>query len=384
MVKRANKWIWLATAVMLGPAGCICGPPIDQTWHVTLHEPWNDIIAELVLLGAPGPGMAAVFNGMDSAVEASIAWRSEDPAVKAFFQDPAGRTFTLLPGDGVRINLANLGPRDEPGVVRFTVMVEDDAGTKHQLLQELPTHRSLDGELQAVPTVILVRGDPGHLELVEPSAAALKLGPLMGTLEVKKMEIESKRLDVAGADVHILQAGHAFGRPVLMLHGARFSAETWRERGTIELLAGLGYRVICVDIPGFGQSPKADIDPDTFLGDLIDVLELDRPVVVSPSMSGRVTLPLVTGQPQKVSGWVAVAPVAIGNYQEKLGQVTCPVLAIWGENDHVVPLSEQDLLVESVPNARKVVVQGAGHALYMDDADAFHAALVEFLGGLGD
>ncbi|MBU0616218.1 MAG: hypothetical protein KKI02_00725 [Planctomycetes bacterium] len=39
----------------------------------------------------------------------------------------------------------------------------------------------------------------------------------------------------------------------------------------------------------------------------------------------------------------------------------------------------QRLLAEGAPYARKVVIAGAGHAPYMQDAGTFHAELLKFL-----
>ena len=173
--------------------------------------------------------------------------------------------------------------------------------------------------------------------------------------------------EVSGGRVHYDVEGMEQGNPVVLLHGASFSAETWRQIGTMEVLAQAGFLVYAVDLPGFGKSAAGHGSPRTWLKALLDLLEIDQPVVVSPSMSGRFALPLVTEESQRVSGWVALAPVGILNAKDQLPNITAPVLAIWGEHDRVVPLEQADLLVRSVKQGRKVVIPGGSHAPYMSD-----------------
>ena len=179
--------------------------------------------------------------------------------------------------------------------------------------------------------------------------------------------------------IHALTAGPADGRPVLLLHGAAFRAQTWRDTGTLALLAREGYHAVAIDLPGFGQSPRSPIRPGEFLDKLLAKLDLPRPVIVTPSMSGRFAWPYATRHADKLAGLVAMAPVAIRQYTAQMPRVACPVLAVWGENDRVVPHSDQQLLVQRCPHARKVTIPAAGHAAYMDNAAAFHKALLAFL-----
>lgn len=193
------------------------------------------------------------------------------------------------------------------------------------------------------------------------------------------MSVRERTLMVGGGRVRCLAAGPEGAPVVALLHGASFSAETWRQIGTLEALAER-WQAFAFDLPGFGQSERSSLARERWLKLLLDEAGIASPVLISPSMSGGFALPFITAHPERISGFVAVAPVGIQSYRDRLSRITAPVLAIWGENDRTIPLSDAHLLVRSVPNGRLVVIPNGSHAPYMSDPGRFNQELMQFLG----
>ena len=73
--------------------------------------------------------------------------------------------------------------------------------------------------------------------------------------------------------------------------------------------------------------------------------------------------------------WEPLEPAAAG----RLAEITAPTLIIVGSLDHPHQLDLSRLLAESIPGAREVVVEGAGHLPSMERSREFNAVVLEFL-----
>jgi abhydrolase domain-containing protein 14 len=182
----------------------------------------------------------------------------------------------------------------------------------------------------------------------------------------------------AGASVHVREAGPADGQPVLLLHGQSFHSGTWEELGTLAFLAGRGLRATAVDVPGFGASAPADVDPAAFLEGLVAALGLVRPVIVAPSMGGVYAFPYLARHPESVAGFVGVAPAASTTWAPRLHGSPVPALIVWGTADTVFPVEGAEPLAAAFADARTLRLEGARHPAYLDRPEEFHAELAEF------
>ncbi|KAM8995301.1 protein ABHD14A [Ara ararauna] len=175
------------------------------------------------------------------------------------------------------------------------------------------------------------------------------------------------------------------GRPdVLFLHGQAFTSKTWEALGTLALLAREGYRAVAIDLPGYGDSPPAEMVATVqgrvaFLNHVLQELGMQRPVLVSPSMSGRFALPFLLAQGDRLAGFVSIAPVGTKDYTaEQYRRVQTPTLILYGDRD--TRLGSQALQsLRHLPGHRVAVVPNAGHACYLDKPEDFHRALLGFL-----
>ena len=112
---------------------------------------------------------------------------------------------------------------------------------------------------------------------------------------------------------------------------------------------------------------------------VLDTLHLDRPVVLSPSMSGSFSFPLATQRPDRLRGYVPIAPVGIARYSSKFKQITVPTFIIWGTHDNVIPFDQAFALERGIPDSEILILEGARHPCYLDDPEIFHKGLLYFL-----
>ena len=99
------------------------------------------------------------------------------------------------------------------------------------------------------------------------------------------------------------------GAPIMLLHGWGGSSKSLA--GLADFLVNGGYRVINVDLPGFGESemPERAYGMNDFVGlihDLIVRLELRKPVVVGHSFGGQIAMFLAMKYPSLISKIVLV------------------------------------------------------------------------------
>ncbi len=195
-------------------------------------------------------------------------------------------------------------------------------------------------------------------------------------------DIISKNIDASSCCLHCLEAGNGDGQDVILLHGMKFQAATWQELGTLEKLAAAGYHPLALDMPGFGKSPACEVDQDKVLTDCIAQGEMDRPVLIGPSMGGRIALEFALNHPGILAGLILVGAVGVTENKDRLAELDLPVLILWGGEDQISPLANSDILLENIKGAKRLIIEGALHPCYLDQPDAWHEAVLEFLAAI--
>lgn len=143
------------------------------------------------------------------------------------------------------------------------------------------------------------------------------------------------------------------GEPTLLLvHGLASNAGFWRY--VIPDLAEAGYRVVAVDLPGFGKSDKGAY-PYTMrfqadvLARLVRVLDLGPVVVVGHSMGGQIALTLALEHPELVDRLVLAAPAGIERFGPGAGAWLAGALTV----DGIVNASEETIRANLAQNVHR-------------------------------
>jgi pimeloyl-ACP methyl ester carboxylesterase len=82
------------------------------------------------------------------------------------------------------------------------------------------------------------------------------------------------------------------------------------------------------------------------------------------------------GKPGFVQGLEAVLDY---NIRERLPEIACPTLIVWGDRDRLITVKDADVFAELIPNSRKIVFEDTGHMAMLERPAAFNALLKDFL-----
>lgn len=117
--------------------------------------------------------------------------------------------------------------------------------------------------------------------------------------------IDHRTIRANGIDIHLAEAGH--GPPVILCHGFPETWYSWRHQ--IPALVEAGYRVVAMDMRGFGETSAPDRVGDYtmlhLVGDVIGVLdglELSNAVVIGHDWGAPVAWNAALMRPDRVRG----------------------------------------------------------------------------------
>jgi pimeloyl-ACP methyl ester carboxylesterase len=67
------------------------------------------------------------------------------------------------------------------------------------------------------------------------------------------------------------------------------------------------------------------------------------------------------------------------DFRERLPDIGCPTIVVWGEKDMIIPVRDADRFVELIPGAEKLIFDDTGHVPMLERPRSFNDCLEEFL-----
>jgi pimeloyl-ACP methyl ester carboxylesterase len=174
---------------------------------------------------------------------------------------------------------------------------------------------------------------------------------------------------VGGILTRVLEAGAADAPPIILVHGLTSRADRWR--ANIDALAGAGYRVLALDLPGHGFATKDPAHDHSvpayarFVLDFLDTLGANTAVLVGTSLGGQVVGAAAIAAPERVKALVMIGSLGfrpitlerVAAMRELFGDMTpaamrARLLTVFSDPRFVTDdLVAEDIRVNSSPGA---------------------------------
>lgn len=170
----------------------------------------------------------------------------------------------------------------------------------------------------------------------------------------------------------LLHEASGSGETVLLLHGLALDRRMWDDQ--VDALAER-YRVVRVDLLGFGRSPAVSgpYSHGELLKELLDSLGAQQAHVVGLSMGGRIAAEFVQWHPEAVKSLVIVDADITGLPFRKLGATLGPVFAT-GKSGDVAAAKRMFLDHAIFAPARRIPAVAARLQRMSDEYSGWHFA----------
>lgn len=105
-----------------------------------------------------------------------------------------------------------------------------------------------------------------------------------------------------------------------------------------------------------------------------------HPERIAPELAYEVAV----GSGAKPAAGAAAADLGRYDVRDRLGDIACPTLIVWGTRDRVAPPSGADAFERVIPDTRKVIFDDTGHVPMLERPVRFNALLEDFIAEAAD
>ena len=241
------------------------------------------------------------------------------------------------------------------------------------------------------------------------------------------MAFKEEQIEADGFSVRYWEAGH--GRPVVMLDQTGYRSSLLHDALAEQ------YRVISLELPGTGDSPanaasKSLGDLASTFAKLAAVITTERYTLIGTSFGAHVGLWQAIQSPDQVEALILVSSPAIhpqevlaaasasevhqlmfahpenaekhkplsaeifakesdlmrrlnsgdhdSEVEDRLGDIHCPTLAVFGQEDRLVSSEAPRIYREKIPNCNIALVYDAGHCIIGDRPEALRNTVLDY------
>lgn len=255
-----------------------------------------------------------------------------------------------------------------------------------------------------------------------------------------------KDIVVDGQLVHYYQVETRIQKKntLIFLHGWGSNSTLWFS--STLTLAEQGYELIFLDLPGFGksQTPKKPFHVEDYahiVSLFVQKLGIEQPVLIGHSFGGKTAVRITSKKMIPISGLILVdasglphtsfitqAKIRVAktvsplfripilkelrtgllrlsgsddyvafpelretfitiiqeHIQGELSQINVPTLIVWGRDDKnsYTPLTDASVFQQAIPHAKMIIIDKAGHYVFLDQSHHFNDALSSFIESL--